>query len=828
MLTPYYGVRMQYKRDHEGSLLEMSGCDLASVDALKTIYANVFSNYASVDCFKQIILPGTFDRFVSFECPVQPSNDEIDFNTVRICELYPAGAQFVSGVLSLDIKQCSRQQDSPPNPHQLHFSSLLEREDELYDEADYDETAFDDRVIEWLSTVEPDSQHETQDDAFHIVEMDITDDEWFILEGFGQDGKVLQLLPVEELLQLDFAEYYALVLLSQNGRVPPWQEAQRSSADSCLTSETENVTHQVISLFDHRLRSIAPEGDQWDVEGRQYFLDKIEHFVLQGQTIECCLPAFPCKSSNSDKVASRTPDGAEYEALANLVRFCNEVKQIYNPGCRITIVSDGHVFSDCIGVDDNRVSTYTEKLLHMCKRISSQFTSMSGLFSPISFKNLHNLFLDDRALMPLFQDSYISDFQLKHFIQTELNPQDEKCRKLLMLSAQSDANKIVACIKSKSENSLTSLFRGFALFMLQDLARHPATEHLSKSQRKKLSEKIAFEMILRNQAYSHLVEQIFPHFVRFSIHAHRNSGPKFGIKLLPGDRFRHLTSFAELDKSDILGVGDVDSERKHLHIPTPWHNSLLEVKGRRHSYVCKAVVVREELSSPETKWEGGYFPSPRGERWMVNSKSEKQERKEREQRERQEQQSRLQEHSEVSREQVKRRREQLPLLEQMDKQLREELDRENEEHHSRVCDKIDLAIEKAAELSDRSNQTDEDDDGVVPEWMDDSTAEYDSSDFGLWRHIEGQFGYPSWIQVPFSEVQLDRTTMRKEVHGNLYYGKYAAPERPAAIIPGPQEWAVKPLPRPCRSLEEAWQRGDIAEAIVSSCSNSPPDSDVRR
>lgn len=75
-------------------------------------------------------------------------------------------------------------------------------------------------------------------------------------------------------------------------------------------------------------------------------------------------------------------------------------------------------------------------------------------------------------------------YQLKHFIEPEQNPQYEKCRKLLMLSAQSDANSIVACIKSKPENSLTSLFREFSKFVLEDLARNSATEHLSKSRRK--------------------------------------------------------------------------------------------------------------------------------------------------------------------------------------------------------------------------------------------------------------------------------------------------------------------------------------------------------
>lgn len=39
-------------------------------------------------------------------------------------------------------------------------------------------------------------------------------------------------------------------------------------------------------------------------------------------------------------------------------------------------------------------------------------------------------------------------------------------------------------------------------------------------------------MIKRNDAYSNLVELMFPFHLRFSIHAHNNAGPKFGISLL--------------------------------------------------------------------------------------------------------------------------------------------------------------------------------------------------------------------------------------------------------------------------------------------------------
>jgi pyoverdine/dityrosine biosynthesis protein Dit1 len=774
--SPYYEIRMQYKRDHAGYIVESSGCHVASFHALKAIFETVFQNYDSVNRLRQVVLPGTCDLFISFECPLQKLKSETDFDTVRICELCPAAAQHVSGILSLNTKRCYSNEEASPKTRMSQLSCLPQRQALLIDQARYRHISCDDQIRKWLSTVCLPSDQLRQDITVHDAARGASTDSSCIFEDSNGWTNDLQMSPAENMSQLDFSEYYTLIVLSQSGRQPPLQPSEETQAQTCFPHDAHYIADQVTSLFDSRLRSVAPDEDKWEMEGREFFLGKIEFFVLRGIPIECCLPAFPCKSSNRDKVASRSPDGAEFEALANLFWFCHEVEQLYKPGCRITVVSDGHVFSDCIGVDDHRVSEYTRNLHQMCKSILSQFRSTSGLVSPITFKNLHNLFLDDRALLPLFQDSYISTCELKHFIDTQMNPEDEKCRKLLMLSAQSDADNIVSCIKSKSENSLTSLFRGFSKFMLEDLACHPSTDHLSKSQRKKLSEKIAFEMIKRNQAYSHLVEQIFPHFLRFSIHAHRNSGPKFGINLLPADRFRHLTSFSELDKSDILGAGDEQSERMHLHIPTPWHNSLLEIKGRRHSFVCKAAVVRTELSSPESKWEGGYFPSPRGERWMVAPKSKKQQWREK----RDLKHIQLLEQMARKREPV-HKKERNKRGEQINREHEESLEYMNDKLWTEVCNEFDLEVARGAETSDSSMDADDEDNDVLPEWME-ASSESDSLDFVLWKHVKGESEAADWVQVPWHDLQVGHAMKRQSTRDNIY--------TPTPVSPANQPMAV--------------------------------------
>jgi hypothetical protein len=114
----------------------------------------------------------------------------------------------------------------------------------------------------------------------------------------------------------------------------------------------------------------------------------------------------------------------------------------------------------------------------------------------------------------------------------------------------------------------------------------------------------------RNQAYSNLVELMFPNHIRLSIHAHNNSGPKFGIQLFDKSQFRTTES---LDPSSIIAASSVDL----LHIPTPWHNSVVQVAGSPYLYVTKSKVVADAIASKEFSgtwieggtpgWLGGFY-----------------------------------------------------------------------------------------------------------------------------------------------------------------------------------------------------------------------------
>ncbi|KAE8407482.1 Pyoverdine/dityrosine biosynthesis protein-domain-containing protein [Aspergillus pseudonomiae] len=356
------------------------------------------------------------------------------------------------------------------------------------------------------------------------------------------------------------------------------------------------TVERIVNLFDKELRYCV-QNDQWETQGRNYFAEKVRFFVYHNSTLQLCLPAFPCKSSNLEKVIGVLPDRGEEIALRRLHAFAHKVEKIYPPGAKISIISDGHVFSDCIGVDDETVDEYGEHLKVLNRAISLamseetervQFQSLVDLFKLTSFSPLTSPIAVGMLDLP----------ELQHYLATNLDNTAELCRRILVAGCQPSEESLRTQIESGDKSTL-ALYRGFSRFMLQDLDRHPLTQSQSRSQRKKLAAKVAFEMILRNQAYSNLIELIFPDCLRLSIHAHNNSGPKFGIRLFDTATVRAIGQLDSIGSSGINSdEGDVTASHL-LHIPTPWHNCIVQVAGDPKLYVVKNGVVKEGSFIPK-------------------------------------------------------------------------------------------------------------------------------------------------------------------------------------------------------------------------------------
>ncbi|OAQ64347.1 pyoverdine/dityrosine biosynthesis protein [Pochonia chlamydosporia 170] len=348
-----------------------------------------------------------------------------------------------------------------------------------------------------------------------------------------------------------------------------------------------SVVDSIVDLFDSSLRYVA-KNDKWSPLGREVFRQQVGSFVSRGAKVEFCLPAFPCKSSSKNKVLSDSPDRGEHIALSNLHTFIQKIEAVYPPGGKLWIISDGHVFSDCIGVDDMTVDKYGAQLKAMNKSIADS----RGGKDRIGFKSLPDLFgIESQGSFGHLRRIKEHLPETTRYISTKTTEEADLCRKVLTMGFRPGNDELQELISVK-DAALLALYRGFSRFMLEDLATNRYTSHLSRAQLKKRSAKVAKEMIQRNQCYSNLVQMLFPHHVRLSIHAHDNSGPKFGIQMLgkgvvPTDVFP--PNATTVDFCD------------QLHVPTPWHNCIVQIEGHSELYITKASAIWPAIRAGDAK-----------------------------------------------------------------------------------------------------------------------------------------------------------------------------------------------------------------------------------
>ncbi|KAL4912122.1 Pyoverdine/dityrosine biosynthesis protein-domain-containing protein [Aspergillus aurantiobrunneus] len=397
-------------------------------------------------------------------------------------------------------------------------------------------------------------------------------------------------------LQSDFFNWAKTFLLLQSRFLTTGTSSDATNPEALALAE------RITTLFEETLKNTS-QDDQWLPNGRTLFINKAYSFIKDGKRIELCLPAFPCKSSNPQKVAGISPDAAEYLALGHLHNFVAQVSRIYAPGATLWIISDGHVFSDNIGVDDALVDSYGETLAAEYHRRFARTTS-KGL---IQFTGLEDLFFSFPEATAAFSTEMLHDVSLPQPIETVRTESAQKCRLLLEKVGGIDREHLRELINNKHKDTL-SLYQGQSRFMLEDLSTYLAERNIGSKAKKRVASAVAAEMIARNHAYSNLVELLFPHHIRLSIHAHTNSGPKFGIRLFPKGTVRPVQ-----DMQSLLCATTESKPDYEFQIPTAWHNCLLEVEGSDTVLLTRSAIAREAIASGqfEGAWcetaEGGYF-----------------------------------------------------------------------------------------------------------------------------------------------------------------------------------------------------------------------------
>lgn len=236
----------------------------------------------------------------------------------------------------------------------------------------------------------------------------------------------------------------------------------------------------------------------------------------------------------------------------------------------------------------------------MAEIYKERFPGQTAPVSAMDFKGLKNIFNSDSEGFQTLKKVAGSAHKMPHPVKTKMTGEAELCRRLMLGIGGADRSFIRSLIEQQEPETL-GLYRGQTRFMLEDLADVPSVKSLSGKQKKKTAALVAEEMISRNQGYSNLVELLLPNYVRLSIHAHNNKGPKFAIRLLP----KHM----------VRPIDDLENRLEpaaayEFQIPTPWHNCMIKVEGDEFIYLARSAVAKKALASSD--YTGSWVNGPDG------------------------------------------------------------------------------------------------------------------------------------------------------------------------------------------------------------------------
>lgn len=259
----------------------------------------------------------------------------------------------------------------------------------------------------------------------------------------------------------------------------------------------ELATAILRQLFRHRrLQTGAGEcGENPCAQCLALHLPKVRRFVRAGEPIHFLLPAFPAKSPNPEKVLGPLPDMAEELALSFLQQVCDEIAALYSPGARITICSDGRVFSDLVGVSDEDVTNYGREIDSMRERFNLESLAV------FSMEDLYEV--DDHENM--------RDELRRHYAEP------------------------LAAIEQRVHTfpHHQSLFNGIQRFLFED--RVAIETEKSRTQVRNECKALTYEVMQRSDAWGRLLSDCFPAALRLSIHPQNPHSEKIGILLGPAE-----------------------------------------------------------------------------------------------------------------------------------------------------------------------------------------------------------------------------------------------------------------------------------------------------
>lgn len=126
----------------------------------------------------------------------------------------------------------------------------------------------------------------------------------------------------------------------------------------------KNLEEAILDVF---LSSHYRRGKREYIEAephRSNILEKIKGRIRTAQSIEVVLPSLPCKDKNPLRTSAPGDfvDLGEAACLARMYEICKIIEAIYPPGCKVTFLTDGIIYSDLFGVAEIEAINYRERI----------------------------------------------------------------------------------------------------------------------------------------------------------------------------------------------------------------------------------------------------------------------------------------------------------------------------------------------------------------------------------------------------------------------------------------------------------------------------------
>lgn len=249
---------------------------------------------------------------------------------------------------------------------------------------------------------------------------------------------------------------------------------------------------------------------------KKVLYDNISKKYFEKEELKFIMPSFPGKSPNNNSCFSWLPDYTEYISIETIIEFVDSIRKVYPYGCEFTIIHDGHFFYNLnITRSEEELNEYILSLKKLfCQKIKS--------FTIYDLMGSNNL-----------QTAY-SIFKNKYF--------DEN------MSIENLSNEI--------------------LFTKNEFSSKLFTNNLSNNKKQKIATDIARRSILIKKSISYMIKDIFPDYIRLSVHFQNENSEKMGLKLIPlainkGTPWFYIAYVSETGKI-LLGKKNWNFESKNI------------------------------------------------------------------------------------------------------------------------------------------------------------------------------------------------------------------------------------------------------------------------